>query len=90
MLLETDRLHIRPFIESDVGEFALIVADPEVMRYIGDGRTYSYEEAKDFVSGDIAKQADLGYSRYAVVLKESEELIGLCGYAHFRGDLDFG
>ena len=90
MLLETDRLQIRPFIESDVGAFAPIVADPEVMRYIADGRTQSYEEATEFVSGYIAKQADLGYSRYAVVLKESMELIGFCGYARFNGDLDFG
>ena len=90
MLLETDRLHIRPFIESDVGAFAPIVADPEVMRYVADGRTQSYEEAKEYVEGCMAKQVDLGYSRYAVVLKESMELIGFCGYIDFNGDLDFG
>ena len=90
MLLETDRLHIRPFIESDVGPYARIVADSEVMRYIADGRTHSYKEAKEYIEGCMVKQADLGYSRYAVVLKESMELMGFCGYAHFNGDLDFG
>ena len=90
MFLETDRLYIRPFAAPDIRAYARIVADPEVMRYIGDGRTHSCREARAYVEGCMAKQAELGFSRYAVALKDSGRLIGFCGYAHFNGDLDFG
>ena len=37
MLLETERLLLRPFQLTDVKAFARICADPEVMKYIGGG-----------------------------------------------------
>lgn len=33
---------------------------------------------------------EFGYSRYAVLLKDSGEFIGFCGFDHFNGELDFG
>src|SRR5205085_7019993 len=42
--LETERLLLRQFLESDVDRYSRMTADPEVMRYIGDGRTLSREE----------------------------------------------
>ncbi len=33
--LETERLRLRPFRESDVGDYAALTADPEVMRFLG-------------------------------------------------------
>ena len=77
-------------VKDDLEAYAEMTADPEVMRYIADGRTQSYPEARAWVEGCIAQQADIGYSRYAVVLKESGNLIGFCGFAEFNGDLDFG
>jgi len=35
-VLVTDRLRLRPLRESDVGEYAALHADPEVMRYLGE------------------------------------------------------
>jgi RimJ/RimL family protein N-acetyltransferase len=87
--LETDRFLIRPFVRSDTDAYARVVADPEVMRYLG-GRIHSYEEAEEYVAECIAMHEEFGYSRYAVLLKDSGEFIGFCGFAHFNGELDFG
>ena len=89
MKLETERLLIRPFLSSDTDAYARVVADPEVMRYLG-GRAHCYEEAAQFVTGCVAMHEELGYSRYCVLLKDSQELIGFCGFDHFNGELDFG
>ena len=90
MLLSTHRLLIRPFSTDDVTAFAEIVADPEVMRYIGDGSALSRVRAGDHVERSIQSQEKKGYSRYAVCLKESRRLIGTCGFMEFDGEIDFG
>ena len=43
--LETERLLLRPFEQGDLDAFAQLCADPEVMRFIGSGRTMDREEA---------------------------------------------
>ena len=88
-MLETERLTIRPFVESDLEPYARIVADPEVMRLIT-GEAQSYDEARTYLEECLASERRRGYSRYAVLLKASGELIGFCGFKDIDGDLDFG
>jgi len=38
--LETERLILRAFCEADLDAYAEMCADPEVMRYIGNGQPY--------------------------------------------------
>ena len=44
LALETPRLKLRQFAESDVDALAQMYADPETMRHLGDGRTFSHDE----------------------------------------------
>ncbi len=44
LALETERLLLRGFQESDLEEYARICADPEVMRFLG-GNPFSREDA---------------------------------------------
>jgi len=44
LALETPRLKLRQFDESDVDALAQVYADPETMRHLGDGRTFSRDE----------------------------------------------
>lgn len=88
MRIQTDRLLIRSFERGDIPEYAEIVADPLVMRYIGDGKPYSYEQAAAYVEDLIALDRDTGVSRYAVVL--DGELIGFCGFRDVGDSFDFG
>ena len=90
MRLETQRLLIRPFRMADLAAFAEIVGDPEVMRYIGDGSPLSPTQAQEHIEKHILSQKENGYSRYAVCLQESQQLIGHCGFMDFEGTIDFG
>jgi RimJ/RimL family protein N-acetyltransferase len=47
MMIETSRLTIRSFLESDIPEYAAIVAGPQVTRFLGDGSPHSYEQAAE-------------------------------------------
>ena len=86
--IETQRLVIRSFEEGDVPEYAEIVGDLRVTRYLGDGRPYSQEEATAYIRECIALESEIGFSRYAVLL--DGELIGFCGFKPDRDHIDLG
>ncbi len=90
MRIETNRLAIRPFDECDIDPLASILADREVGRFVGGPR--DGERVRNYVRMAIAGYRDLGYSRFAVDLKESGTLIGYCGFRDSRpwDDVDFG
>ena len=90
LISETDRLIIRNWTQEDIAPYAKIIGDPEVMKYIGTGEPRPFSEAIKAVekySGQIEQQ---GWARFALELKESNELIGFCGFDHYNGELDFG
>jgi RimJ/RimL family protein N-acetyltransferase len=90
MIIQTKRLTIRSFLESDIPEYAAIVADPEVTRFLGDGAPHSYEQAAAYVHDCIRSETEEGITRYAVTLKETGELIGFCGFKKMYDYIDFG
>ena len=45
MIIQTKRLTVRSLLEYDIQEYAALVADPEVTRFLGDGSPHSYEKA---------------------------------------------
>lgn len=42
-IIETARIFLRPFYMDDIEPFAKICANPNVMRYIGDGQPVSLD-----------------------------------------------
>lgn len=90
ILIETNRLIIRNWTIEDVQDYYAIVSDPDVMKFIGNGKPQSYEEAELYVKKCIKSAAEIGWSRFAVVDKETNELMGFCGFAHYNNELDFG
>jgi RimJ/RimL family protein N-acetyltransferase len=77
-------------VESDIPEYAAVVADPEVTKFIGDGLPHSHEQATAYVHDCIRSEAKEGIARYAVILRETGELIGFCGFKKVNDDIDFG
>jgi RimJ/RimL family protein N-acetyltransferase len=77
--IETSRLRLRPFTPADLEELSAITADPEVVRYIGDGSPLSRDETWRNLSGIINNFARRGYGRWAVVGKAGGALLGYCG-----------
>ena len=90
MLVETERLTTRSFRKSDIPEYAAIVADAEVTRFLGDGSPHAYEQATAYILDCMRSEAEEGFARYAVILKETRELIGFCGFKKARGHIDLG
>jgi RimJ/RimL family protein N-acetyltransferase len=62
-------------------EFRAIAADPEVMRYIGDGQPWPEERARRFVERQIALNAERGFCLWKLLARVREDagLIGFCG-----------
>ncbi len=90
MRLETRHLVIRSFAAGDVTEYAALVADPEVMKYIGDGLAVDEAQARAYVEECIENERTLGFARYALELRSANEFIGICGFALIDDYVDFG
>ncbi len=90
MKLHTTRLIIRSFNEEDIPDYAKIVADPEVARFLGDGSPHSLSQATEYIVDVINREQKNGISRYAVQTKEDSQLIGFCGYKEIDDYTDLG
>jgi RimJ/RimL family protein N-acetyltransferase len=82
--LETERLCLRSFAESDLDEYARICADPEVMRYLG-GKTFSRYEAWNHMAAILGHWRLRGYGMWAVQEKSSGALLGRIGFYNPEG-----
>ena len=60
------------------------------MRYLGDGSPLSPTQAGDYIARAIEHESKHGFSRLAVDLIETGELIGMCGIARLEGYNDLG
>lgn len=81
-LIETDRIFLRPFCLDDVEPFAEICANPNVMRYIGDGKPVGIDIIREKMSEWIESYEKYQYGLMAIVIKETNKLIGFCGFIH--------
>lgn len=90
IISETERLIIRNWSEEDIAPYAKIIGDPEVMKFIGDGAPRPYEEAIRAVKKYNGQIEDQGWARFAVELKETNSIIGFCGFDYYHDELDFG
>lgn len=77
MIIETGRLYLREMNQDDFGALCKILQDKEVM--------YAYEhgfddcEAQEWLDRQIKRYQDDGFGLWAVILKDTQEMIGQCG-----------
>ncbi len=79
MYLETQRLILRKFEETDAERLFLIDSDPEVMKYIGVPPLSDVSESENVIKMIQQQYLDNGVGRLAVIEKESGLLIGWSG-----------
>ena len=77
-MLETERLVLRMFRESDTDAYADMVADPEVMRFFG-GEPASRAEAWRNMAMIVGHWHLRGYGMWAVEEKATGEMVGRVG-----------
>lgn len=78
MVLETDRLLLRPYTMINLDFFASLWADPEVVHYIGEGVTRSRDEAEERIRR-IIEGYESGYGLPAIRHKSKKQLVGHAG-----------
>ncbi|ETX05554.1 GNAT family N-acetyltransferase [Candidatus Entotheonella palauensis] len=63
MILETPRTMVRGWRETDIPAYTRMVADPDVMRFIGDGSVETSTEAADFARAMQHQSQERGWIR---------------------------
>lgn len=81
-IIEIDSIFLRPFCMDDIEPFAKICANPNVMRYIGDGKPVNHDSIAKKISEWIELYEKQKYGLMALVMQETNELIGFCGFIH--------
>ena len=80
--IETDRLVLRRWdVTGDLDAWAAICADPEVMRYIGDGKPRDREQSAEQLASLERTWREQGFGLFAVERTDTGELIGFTGLA---------
>lgn len=77
MILETERLYLRELRHSDLNALSAILRDEETM-YAYNG-AFSEQETLDWLERQLARYKKYGFGLWAVILKETDEMIGQCG-----------
>ena len=77
--LETERLRLRQFCESDLDAYARITGDAETMRFIARGQAYDRDEAWRSLGYLRGHWQIRGYGLWAAEEKQSGALIGRIG-----------
>jgi len=99
MIIETERLILRKFEETDKEALYKVLADSDIMKYY----PYTFDEKRvmNWITKNIERYSVFGFGLWAVCMKESGELIGDCGLTmqmidgsilpeigyHIRGDI---
>ena len=76
---ETERLRLRPFRESDLDAYAAMMADPEVCRYLGDGKPLDRANAWRSMAVMLGHWQLRGYGFWALEEKATGALVGRGG-----------
>jgi RimJ/RimL family protein N-acetyltransferase len=77
--LETARLRLRHCSLDDLQEIARIRSDPDVMRYIGNGKPQTRAQVRALLEDILSHWQQHGFGRWAITHKGADEPIGLCG-----------
>jgi RimJ/RimL family protein N-acetyltransferase len=76
-ILETSRLILREFSPDDAQSLALVLSDPETMRFYP--APLDRADVETWISRNLHRYAEDGHGLWAMILKSSAELIGDCG-----------
>ena len=87
MTLETKRLILRPWKDSDLEPFAAMNADPEVMEYFP--KLMTLDETAAMIERIKARYAENGICLWAAEEKETNNFIGFIGLAKPNFDAKF-
>lgn len=78
--IDTERLRLREFNESDAAFVLRLVNEPSFLRYIGDRGVRSIEDARRYIAdGPVSGYARYGHGLLCVIRKSDGVAVGMCG-----------
>lgn len=77
MIIETERLLLREFTLNDFNALYEIMSDAETMQHYP--KPFDEQRVKGWIEWNLRNYRQYGFGLWAVVLKETGELIGDCG-----------
>jgi hypothetical protein len=84
MIIETQRLILRPFREEDLDLLAELMANPDFMRFsLG---PFSREQTVAFLEKVLSWDRASLPSQFAVIMRSNGTLVGYCGFFHHEVD----
>ena len=79
-MIETERLILRKPRLHDAGDLAVAYADPEVVRFMGDGSTATREQLEQEISQWLERWESWGLSLFSVERREDGRVVGRAGF----------
>jgi len=91
VFIETDRLILRNFTHEDKNDFFSITQDPKLYETLPEDHLYSYDEISGILNRFINQYdnntlQNIPKFPLAIILKESNKLIGNIGIGHYSND----
>ncbi|MCU1264230.1 MAG: ydaF [Acidobacteria bacterium] len=83
--IETARLYLRMFRDEDLDQLVTLLADADVVRYVGNGLPIPREESENALHSIIRHWDNHGFGRWAIIDKEAREFIGFGGLRSLLG-----
>ena len=77
MIFETERLYLREMNQADFNSLCKILQDQDTM-YAYEG-AFSDKEVQEWLDKQISRYEKWNFGLWAVILKETDEMIGQCG-----------
>jgi ribosomal-protein-alanine N-acetyltransferase len=78
--IDTARLRLRPYRDSDLDALHALWTDTQVRRYLWDDAIIERTLAAEVMRASIATTAAVGFGHWAVCPAAEEDLIGFCGF----------
>lgn len=76
-MIETKRLQLREMTERDYDALYAVLADSDIMRHYP--YTFDEKRVRGWIAKNLERYQTFGFGLWAVILRESGEMIGDCG-----------
>jgi len=85
---QTNRLLVRRWTAGDLPDLLHVYGDAEAMRWVNDGQPMSEVQGLQWLEVTASNYRTRGYGMFAVVLRSSGSVIGVCGLVHPGGQAE--
>ena len=84
-VLTTARLRLEPYTDAHLAGLNAMNSDPEVMRFLSEPETI--EQTREVIARVKARWAELGYSWWAFIERDTGELVGAGAVQNLRREM---